>query len=202
MADKQNVTIHSSRAAYKGRYTIDEVEFSFDRVSGPGRIERAQREIFHRGDSAAALLHDIERDVIIVTEQFRLPTYAHGPGYLLEAAAGSIDDGEDPADCIRRELMEETGYKAGELKRICAYYSSPGASSEKVFLYYAPVQPADLVDPAASGIAADKEDIRRVEFSRDEFLDKVAYGDFEDGKIILAGLWLKLQPRKGKPAKR
>ncbi|MBI1360599.1 MAG: NUDIX domain-containing protein [Alphaproteobacteria bacterium] len=202
MADKQNVTIHSSRTAYKGRYAIDEVDFSFDRVSRPGRIEHARREIFQRGDSAAALLHDVERDVVIVTEQFRLPTYAHGPGYLLEAAAGSIDEGEDPADCVRRELLEETGYKAGKLTRICAYYSSPGASSEKVFLYYAPVRPADLVDPAASGVEADNEDIRRVEFPREEFLDKLSYGDFEDGKIIVAGLWLKTQPRKGKPAAR
>lgn len=199
---KRDVTVHSVRTVYKGRYSIEEADFSFDRAAGVGRIAHAKREVFERGDSAAALLHDVERDVIVLTEQFRYPTYRKGPGYLLEIAAGSVEQDEGPADCIRRELMEETGYRAGELTRIGAYYPSPGASSERVFLYYAPVRPSDLIDPAASGIAADKEDVRRVEFPRETFLDKLAFGDFEDGKILLAGFWLKTQPRKGKPAKR
>jgi ADP-ribose pyrophosphatase len=198
---ERKVTVHATRTAYKGRYTIEEAEFSFDRASGPGRIEHAKREVFERGDSAAALLHDVTRDVIVLTEQFRYPAFKNGPGYLLEVAAGSIEEGEDPADCIKRELLEETGYSAGTLTRIGAYYSSPGASSERVFLYYAPVKPGDLVDPSASGLAAEKEDVKRVEFGREEFLDKLSYGDFEDGKILVAGLWLKTQPRQGKPGK-
>jgi ADP-ribose pyrophosphatase len=204
--EKRNVTVHSTRIAYKGRYSIEEAEFSFDRAFGPGRIEHAKREVFERGDSAAALLHDVARDVIVLTEQFRYPTYKKGPGYLLEVAAGSVEDGEDPADCIKRELMEETGYRAAQLTRIGAFYVSPGASSERMFLYYAPVKPEDLVDPSASGLAAEKEDVKRVEFDREEVLDKLEYGDFQDAKIMIAGLWLKTQPRrgapKGKPAKR
>ena len=200
--DKRDVTVHSTRTAYKGRYTIEEADFSFDRAAGPGRIEHATREVFERGDSAAALLHDVVRDVIVLTEQFRYPTFKKGPGYLLEVAAGSIEDGEDPADCIKRELMEETGYRATTLTRIGAYYVSPGSSSERIFIYYAPVRPEDLVDPSASGLAAEKEDVKRVEFDREDFLGKLEYGDFQDGKIMVAGLWLKTQPRKGKPAKR
>ena len=200
--DKRTVTVHSTRNAYQGRYAIETADFSFDRVAGPGRIEHATREVFERGDSAAALLHDLARDVIVLTEQFRYPTYKKGPGYLLEVAAGSIEEGEDPADCIKRELMEETGYRASSLTRIGAYYVSPGASSERMFLYYAPVQPEDLVDPSASGLAAEKEDVKRVEFDREDFLAKLDYGDFQDGKIMVAGLWLKSQPRKGRPAKR
>jgi nudix-type nucleoside diphosphatase (YffH/AdpP family) len=203
---KREVSIKSRRTAFKGRYRIEEVIFDFDRVSGPsgggkGRIENSKREIFERGDSVAALLHDIERDVIIVTEQFRISTYDKGPGYILEAMAGSVEEGEDPEDCLRREMMEEIGYQAGKVTFIGKPYVSPGSSSERIFLYYVPVKPSDLVDPSASGLAAEKEDIGRTEFTREEFLKRLDAGKFDDGKILTLGFWLKAQPKQGKPAK-
>jgi len=198
---RRKVDIKSRRQAYKGRYRIEEVVFDFDRATGKGRITDAMREIFERGDSAAALIHDIERDVIILTEQFRIATYEKGPGYLIEAMAGSVDEGEAPEDCLRREMMEEVGYKAGKLTLISKGYVSPGASSERIFLYYAPVRTGDLVDPDASGIAADKEDVRRVEYAREDFLSRLDKGNFDDGKIIALGYWLKSQPKQGRPGK-
>ena len=89
--------------AYRGRYRVQRIKFSFDRASRPGRIENAEREVFDRGDSAAALIHDVDRDVIVLTEQFRVATFEKGPGYLVEAAAGSVDEGETPEQCMRRE---------------------------------------------------------------------------------------------------
>jgi ADP-ribose pyrophosphatase len=200
-AKKRKVDVKSRRVAYKGRYRIEEVTFDFDRAAGKGRITDSKREIFERGDSAAALVHDIERDVIVATEQFRMATYDKGPGYIVEAMAGSVEDGEDPEDCIRREMMEEIGYKAGKLTLMGRYYVSPGASSERVFLYYAPVKTAALVDPKAAGLAAEKEDVRRVEFAREDFLKKIDAGKFEDGKLMAAGLWLMSRPGRGKPSK-
>ena len=196
---KRKVDIKSKRTAYKGRYTIEEFVFDFDRAAGKGRITDAKREVFERGDSAAALIHDIERDVIVLTEQFRMATYAKGPGYLIEAMAGSVEAGEDPEDCIRREMMEEVGYEAGKLTLIANGYASPGASSERIFLYYAPVKTAALVDPQASGLAAEKEDVKRVEFTREDFLAKVDKAGFEDAKVMSLGFWLKAQPQNGKP---
>ncbi|HVY88161.1 MAG TPA: NUDIX domain-containing protein [Hyphomonadaceae bacterium] len=198
---KRQVDIKSRRIAFKGRYRIEEVVFDFDRVAGKGRITGVRREIFERGDSAAALIHDVERDVIILTQQFRIATYDKGPGYVLEAMAGSVEDGEKPEACIRREMMEEVGYQAGKLTPVSHAYVSPGASSERIFLFYAPVKTADLVDPDASGLAAEKEDVKRVEFDREEFLDQVEAGKFEDGKIATLGFWLMSRPRRGKPAR-
>ncbi len=199
---KRKVDIKSRRTAYKGRYRIEEVVFDFDRAAGKGRITDSRREIFERGDSAAALVHDIERDVIIVTEQFRMATHAKGPGYILEAMAGSVEEGEDPEDCIRREMMEEIGYRAGDLTLVAKGYASPGASSERIFLYYAPVKTADLVDPRASGLAAEKEDVKRVEFAREDFLKRLDKAGFDDAKLNTLGFWLKSQPKNGKPARR
>jgi ADP-ribose pyrophosphatase len=198
---RRKVDIRFRRQAYQGRYGIEEVRFDFDRVTGQGRITDARREIFQRGDSAAALIHDIERDVIVLTEQFRIATLEKGPGYLIEAMAGSLDEGESAEDCLRREMMEEVGYRAGKLTLISKGYASPGASSERIFLYYAPVATDDLIDPDASGAAAAKEDIRRVEYAREYFLSRLDKRKFDDGKIVALGYWLKSQPGQGKPAK-
>jgi ADP-ribose pyrophosphatase len=196
---KREVATRSRRTAYKGRYRIEVVVFDFDRATGGGRIANARREIFHRGDSAAALVHDVERDVIVLTEQFRIATHDKGPGYLIEAVAGSLDEGESPEACLRREMMEEIGYRAGRLTLVSGAYASPGSSSERIFLYYAPVRTSDLVDPEASGLAAEKEDIRRVEFAREDFLKRVEAGKFADAKIVALGFWLASRPGRGKP---
>jgi hypothetical protein len=97
--------------------------------------------------------------------------------------------------------MEEVGYKAGKLTFVAAAYASPGASTERIFLYYAPVRTADLVDPEASGLAAEKEDVGRVEFSRKDFIERLDKGGFDDGKIVALGFWLKSQLGQGKPAR-
>jgi nudix-type nucleoside diphosphatase (YffH/AdpP family) len=198
---KRKVDIRSRRTVYKGRYKVEEVVFDFDRAAARGRLTDVKREVFERGDSAAALIHDIERDVIVLAEQFRIATHTKGPGYLVEAMAGSVEEGEAPEACIRREMMEEVGYRAGDLTLIANGYVSPGSSSERIFLYYAPVKTADLVDPKASGLAAEKEDVKRVEFTREDFLARVDKAAFHDAKVMALGFWLKSQPRQGKPRK-
>ncbi len=198
-ASKRNVDIKSRRVVFNGRYRIKEFVFDFDRVSGKGRITGVKREIFDRGDSVAGLVHDVERDVVILTEQFRAATYDKGPGYIIEAMAGSVEEGEAPEDCLRREMMEEIGYRAGKLVPVSEGYASPGSSSERIFLFYAPVRTADLVDPKASGVAAEKEDIGRVELTRPAFLKRLDRRDFHDAKLVALGFWLKSQPDRGKP---
>ena len=116
--------------------------------------------------------------------------------------AGSVEEDEEPEACIRREMMEEVGYRAGKLTLISQGYVSPGSSSERIFLYYAPVMTADLVDPKATGLAAEKEDTRRVEFSREDFLARVDAAFFDDAKAMALGFWLMAQPKQGKPRKR
>lgn len=199
---KRKVDIKSKKTVFRGRYRIDEYVFDFDRAAGKGRLEGVTRLVFERGDSAAALIHDVERDVIVLAEQFRIATHDKGPGYIVEAMAGSVEEDEEPEDCIRREMLEEVGYRAGNLTLVSNGYVSPGSSSERIFLYYAPVKTEDLVDPKASGVAAEKEDVRRVEFTREDFLDRVDAAFFDDAKVMALGFWLKAQPKQGKPRKR
>jgi len=201
-AKTRTVEIKSKKTAFKGRYKIDEYVFDFDRVAGKGRLTDVTRLVFERGDSAAALIHDVERDVIVLAEQFRIATHDKGPGYIVEAIAGSVEEDEEPEDCIRREMLEEVGYRADALTLVSNGYASPGSSSERIFLFYAPVATEDLVDPKASGLAAEKEDVRRVEFTREDFLARVDAAFFDDAKVMTLGFWLMAQPRQGKPKKR
>lgn len=198
----RKVDIRERRTLFKGRYRVNEITFDADRVAGPGRLMDVRREVFERGDSAAALIHDIDRDVVVLTEQFRVATHDKGPGYIVEAMAGSVEDGETPEACIRREMMEETGYRAGKLTPVGHVYASPGSSSERIFLFYAPVGEGDLVDPDASGLAGEDEDVRRVETSREAFLKALDAGGFEDAKLVVLGWWLRSRPRRGKPAQK
>jgi ADP-ribose pyrophosphatase len=187
------VVVHRKTRLLDAFLKVDNYEVTYSRVSGEDFIRNQKLLVMERGDSAAALIHVVDRDVVILTEQFRLPTYAKGPGWLVETVAGSImdgaDGGETPEECIRREMLEEVGYRAGELRLISSFYASPGGSSERVFLFYAPVHARDLIAPAASGLAEIQEDIRRIELPMGEFMERCKTGGFQDAKLIIAGLW-------------
>jgi ADP-ribose pyrophosphatase len=176
---------------FDGRYKLDEAVFSYDSVSGRGRVANVRRLIFERGDTAAALVHDTERDEIILCRQFRIATWRKGPGYMIEIAAGSLEGDEDPEDCIRREMIEEIGYQAQTLEPICRVYLSPGASSERCSLFYAAVRTGDLIRPEAAGLIEEGEDIARLHVPAELFLRNLDAGVYEDAKLVLAGYWLR-----------
>jgi len=195
------VKVRQRREVFNHFFKIVEAEFDQPKLDGSGVIKNVKRLVFERGDSAAALVHVVDRDVVVLTEQFRFPTFDKGPGVILETMAGSISPGEDPAECIRREMMEEIGYQAKKLEKIAHFYVSPGGTSERIFLFYAPVTTADLVDPNASGVAHEHEDIRRVEIPTKRFIEDAVRGRLLDAKTLLAGLWLAGRASQPKPAK-
>lgn len=184
------VKVHHRREVFNRRFRIIEAEFDQPRLDGSGVIKNVKRLVFERGDSAAALVHVTDRDVVVLTEQFRFPTFDKGPGIILEPIAGSMEKGESGEDCIRREMLEEIGYEARKLHKIAHFYVSPGGTSERIFLYYAPVTTGDLVNPAASGVAHEHEDIRRIEVPTKTFIADTLAGRYEDAKLLVAGLWL------------
>lgn len=191
-SSERMVLVSRKRRVFDGFFKIDEYTVSYSRLNGDGILKDIVRLVFERGDSAAVLLHDIERDCLILTEQFRIATYEKGPGWLLETIAGTIkeEEGETPELCIRREVLEETGYSIDLLERIGQFYVSPGGTSERIFLYYAQVRPTNLIEEGASGETAKGEDVRRMAVPREEFLSKVKLGEYQDAKILIAGLWL------------
>lgn len=184
---REDVAVHHRTTLHDGHLKV--VELLYDAPSFSGEtMERISREVLQRSDAAAALVHDIERDVIVLCEQFRAAAYVAGGGWLIELPAGKVDGEESPEDCMKRELEEELGYRARSLDPIGVIYPSAGYTSERVHLFYAAVTPADLVNPEASGVD-EHEDIRRVEQPLEAFLKRLELGSFEDGKILAIGAW-------------
>src|SRR4051794_11788866 len=106
-------------------FKVDEVHLSFEKFDG-SMSPVVRRLNFERGDSVAAILHHREKGVVFLVNQFKYPTWEKGPGWLTEAVAGMIDPEEDAEDAVRREILEETGYRAGKLQHIANFYVSPG----------------------------------------------------------------------------
>src|SRR5690606_18319692 len=111
-------------------YILTKVTFEYTR--NDGTLETQVREVYDRGNGSAILLYNRQKKTVIVTQQFRLPTYLNGneSGMMIEVCAGLLDE-DNPDECIRRETEEETGYKVRDILHLfTAEYSSDMKVSE------------------------------------------------------------------------
>lgn len=117
----------SSEMVYKGsilNLRVDEVELPNGKT--------VKREVVeHRGAVAVVPLDD--KNQLLMVRQYRYPV---GKA-LLEVPAGKLEEGEDPMVCAARELAEETGCEARELKQLFGFYSTPGFTTEKLYVFLA-----------------------------------------------------------------
>jgi ADP-ribose pyrophosphatase len=104
---------------------------TLDRAIDPDGFE-IKRAIVQHGGSAVMMPVD-DRGHILLVRQYRLPARQ----YLWELPAGRVDEGETPLQAARRELVEETGYRARQWKKIAAFYPSPGFLAEKMTIFRA-----------------------------------------------------------------
>ncbi len=159
-----------------------------------------RRLIFDRGDAAAGLLYDPRRRKVIAVNQFRVPTFGKGSGggWITETVAGMIGPHPDesrmetPHECLVRETFEETGYHLTHATPIATFFASPGGSNELIYLFYAEVSETAKASDGG-GLKSEGEDIQVVEIDRDDFFRKLSIGEFQDPKLIIAGLWFSQQ---------
>ncbi|GAB4024122.1 GDP-mannose pyrophosphatase NudK [Spirosoma gilvum] len=165
--------------------------FTFNYLGKNGQWTTQQREAYDRGNGATILLYNPQANTVILTRQFRLPTFVNGnpTGMLIEACAGLLDD-EHPDDAIRRETEEETGYRIQSVQKVMEAYMSPGSVTEKLFFYLAHYT-ADTERAAGGGI--DEEEIDILELPVGQAMDMVARGEIMDGKTIMLLQYLRLQ---------
>lgn len=165
--------------------------YELDYTDRHGETKRLTREIYHRTPAACILLHDPRRDVVVLVKQFRLPAYLTGePAFMIEAPAGLLD-GDEPEAAIRREAMEETGYKVGEVRFLFKALSSPGAVTEIVHCFYAAIDLADRVNDGG-GLAEEHEDIVIRNVPLDEAYAMIESGEIFDAKTIMLLQWAML----------
>lgn len=183
----KKVIVHSRERLFDGFFKIEAAEVSHERFDGMMSAPR-RRLCFERGDAAAAILHDPHAGALVFVHQFRYPTYEKGPGWMLEAAAGVIEEGENPETCLRREVLEETGYAVDRLVPVATFYLSPGGSSERIFLFYAVVTRA--IRPGAGGGApGEGEDIEVVRIPVRQLEALLSAGRIQDAKTLIGVQW-------------
>jgi ADP-ribose pyrophosphatase len=140
----------------------------------------AKREIVdHKSASAIIAIND--KNEIILVKQYRKAV----EDFLYEIPAGLMNVSEDPMECAIRELKEETGYETANIKKIYEFYSSPGFTNEKIFLYKA--------EELTSGqtIFDEDENIEIINITKDEAKQMLANGSITDSKTIIGILyWL------------
>jgi nudix-type nucleoside diphosphatase (YffH/AdpP family) len=135
------------------------------------------------------LLYNRERRTVVLTRQFRLGAYLNGgDGFLLEAAAGVLE-GADPADRVKREAREETGYEIERVEPVMQLFPSPGSLTERIHLFTAEYDPARRCGPGG-GKAEEGEDIEVVEMDFDDALALIETGGINDAKTVLLLLHL------------
>lgn len=164
-------------------YTLRKVTYNY--LKNDGQWQTQSREAYDRGNGAAILLYNKNTKTIILTRQFRLPTYLNGnkTGMMIEVCAGLLDE-DNPEECIRRETEEETGYKISVVEKLFEIYMSPGSVTE-ILYFFAAEYTKEMKFNEGGGAADEHENIEVLEYDFDTAFNMIASGEIKDAKTIM-----------------
>lgn len=171
-------------------YVLRKITYQY--LKKDGTIQTQSREAYDRGNGATILLFNKLQKTVILTRQFRLPTYLNGnaDGMLIESCAGLLDK-DNAEDCIKRETEEETGYKVTDVRKIFEAYMSPGSVTEIVHFFVAEYTKAMKVNDGG-GLDEEEENIEVLEIEIDKAMEMIVSGEIKDGKTIMLLQYIKL----------
>jgi nudix-type nucleoside diphosphatase (YffH/AdpP family) len=164
-------------------YTL--CKYTYEYQKDNGEWETQIRESYDRGNGAAILLYNKQKGTVILTKQFRMPTYVNGnpSGMMIEVCAGLLD-GADPEECIIKEVEEETGYKIHHVKKVFESYMSPGSVTEILHFFIGEYEEQMKVGEGG-GAADESENIEVLEVFSDKALEMIRNGEIKDAKTIM-----------------
>ncbi len=168
-------------------------KYEFDIRGQAGDWQRHSRECYDRGNGAAIFLYDPSRGTVILTRQFRLPSYVNGneTGLMVEVCAGLLD-GDSPEDCIRKEAEEEVGYRVTDVNKVFEAYMSPGAVTEIIHFFTGQYSP-DMKINEGGGLESEGENIEVLEMRFEEAYAMIESGDIKDAKTIMLLQYAKMK---------
>ncbi|HEU5165288.1 MAG TPA: GDP-mannose pyrophosphatase NudK [Chitinophagaceae bacterium] len=186
----ENVKILKTEILSNNWYVLKKVTYKYLKKDGTWQTQ--SREAYDRGNGATILLFNKDQQTVILTRQFRLPSFINGnsSGMLIEACAGLLDK-DNPEDCIRRETEEETGYKITDVRKIFEAYMSPGSVTEILYFFIAEYHKAMKVSEGG-GVDHEEESIEVLELNIQEAMSMVDKGEIKDGKTIMLLQYIKL----------
>jgi GDP-mannose pyrophosphatase NudK len=166
-------------------------KYSYETVDKKGQAKIEHREAYDRGNGATILLYNPETKNILLTKQFRLPTYINGneDGMMIEACAGLLDK-DNPEDCIRKETEEETGYRISQVKRIFELYMSPGSVTEIIYYFIGEYSKNQRVNEG--GGVEGEENIQVLELPFQKAWEMMESGEIKDAKTVILLQYAKL----------
>jgi len=178
-----NITILNTEILSNNWYTLKKVTFETNLRNGTTTVQH--REAYDRGNGATILLYNKVSKTVILTRQFRLPTFINGnpSGLLIECCAGLLDK-DNPEDCIRRETEEETGYRLTAVKKVFEAYMSPGSVTELLYFFVAEYD-KNMKVHEGGGIEEEDENIEVLELPFSTALNMIGTGEIKDGKTIM-----------------
>jgi len=172
-------------------YTLRKI--TYEQLQKNGTWSTQSREAYDRGNGAAILLYNKISKLVVLTRQFRLPTYLNGnaDGMLIESCAGLLER-DDAEACIRKETEEETGYRITKPEKIFEAYMSPGSVTELLYFFIAEYE-SDMKVSEGGGLAHEQENIEVLEMSFNAALEMIDTGEIKDGKTIMLLQYLRLK---------
>ena len=185
--------IINKQTPYKGFFQIDCYEFQHELFRG-GWSSTVKREIFERGNAVAVLIHDPVADTVLLVEQFRPGAALRNKeeAWMIEIVAGIVEKGESYEDVARRESLEEAGCTLDKVEFMLDYYPSTGGSTERLSLYYAPLD-LSKIQSGIHGLEAENEDIRVSIVPRKTVMKWLDAGKIKSSLAIIALQWLALK---------
>jgi len=173
---RKRVRVLKSREVYSGRV----IQVRVDSIIEPGGLKAVREVVRHSG--SVVILAQARDGRIVLVRQYRYPARES----LWELIAGGIEPGETPLAAARRELVEETGYRAGRCRLLFDFFPSPGILSEKMFLVEASELTASKAQPESD------ERIEVGHFTLAQVRKMVESRRIRDGKTLLGIMWLLL----------
>lgn len=179
----ENIKILKTEILSDNWYILKKVTYEYIKKDGTKQIQ--SREAYDRGNGAVILLYNKENRTVILTRQFRVPTYINGneTGMLIEACARLLDN-DNPEDCIRRETEEETGFKISEVQKIFEAYMSPGSVTEILYFFIAEYTKEMKINEGG-GVEHEEENIEVLELSIEDAVKMIKNGEIKDAKTIM-----------------